>query len=150
MLSERPFWCSAGWAILAASAPDSRAVPASPLAPRPVTSSGHHRTPQLSCSLKQQSHPQEVYRKKASGLVLNPTNLTLEPDELQCPTHRVLPFLASWHCCSFRVLMLHGYSEIPNHVHLNVSFFHTQNLKLVCEKAIYECIFIYKGYFIKE
>ena len=36
----------------------------SPLALRPVTTSGHHHTTQLSCSPKQQSHLQEAYRKK--------------------------------------------------------------------------------------
>lgn len=94
-------------------------------------------------------------------LILSPTDLTLHPAELQYPTRLhvfsflALPCLASWHCCSHCTFMLHKQSEILSHTHLNMSFFHTQNLKSVCEKAIhiYGCIYVFlytEDTFIKE
>lgn len=94
-------------------------------------------------SPKQQCHPQKACGKKPlwSTLILSPINSTLHPAELQNPTHRAGPSLASWLCCSHWALMLHRQSEILIHIHLNIAFFHTQNLKSACEKVIY--IYIY-------
>lgn len=132
-----------GWmgntGYICAAQPGSARV--SPFAPRPVTTSGHHHATQLSCSLKQQDYL-PVYRKKPLAHVNVQSYQFSSGASWVTMLHawRLL-CLALWQSCSLCILTQHRYSEILIHHHLNISFFHTQHLESVCEKAI----LIYKG-----